>query len=193
MDNISTDESKEFNTLLDWLSEDREKAGTEYVKIRDGLIRFFRFRGCSDTQTLADDTLDRVAKRIHTFDESNDVKKSTIIYGFANKIALEHLRKKKKEREKLETSEFKKEFFKKADGEENEVRLDCMNVCLLELSDEERAIFTGYYGQEGVKNSVARRKLAERLNCGMNALHVRVFRIRKVLMECIEKCVKKNL
>lgn len=193
MSDISIKESEEFQTLLDWLSEDREKAAAEYIKIRDGLMRFFRFKGCSDTQTLADETLDRVAKKIHTFDESGNVKKITIIYGFANNVSHEHLRKRKNERERLKNSELNKKNIYESYAEENELGLECMNVCLRELSDEDRAIFIEYYAPENAKNSVARKKLAGRLGCEMNALHVRVFRIRKVLMKCIEKCMKKSL
>ena len=72
-----------------------------FNSIREGLIRFFRFKGCSDAQTLADETINRVAEKIPTFDESKDVKKLTIFYGFASNIFHEYLRTKKRQTEKL--------------------------------------------------------------------------------------------
>ena len=58
---------KDFEGLLDWLAPDREEAGKKYEEIRDGLIRFFRFKGCNDPEFLADETINRVASKILTF------------------------------------------------------------------------------------------------------------------------------
>lgn len=193
MKDISRLESEEFEILLGWLSEDREEAGAEYNKIRAGLIRYFRYKGCSDSQTLADETLNRVAAKIRTFDESKKYKKITIILGFAKMIVLEHLRERKKQNDKLKTHLAEKNIFEIADETESSGKIDCMNKCLEKISAKEREIFIGYYGQDKQKNSVARRQLAERIGCEMRALQIRVFRLRGVLAKCIENCMKKSM
>lgn len=193
MKDISRLKTEEFETLLGWFSEDREKAGAEYNKISEGLIRFFRFKGCADAQTLADETINRVAEKIPTFDESKNVKKITIFYGFASNIFLEYLRNNKRQIESLDKlSSNQNQFFEPIE-EPDDSKIQCLNKCLAELSEEEREIFLEYYGQEKEKKSDVRKKLAVRMQCAMNALQVRVFRMRGVLAKCINECVKKSL
>ncbi len=193
MKDISRIKIEEFETLLGWFSEDRERAGEEYNKIREGLIRFFRFKGCSDSQTLADETINRVAEKIRTFDVSKNVKKISIFYGFAANIFHEYLRNQKRQNEKL--NKLSDIYNKFGDYEETfeDDRIQCLNKCLNKLSGEEKKIFSEYYAPEKEKKSEARKKIAERINCEMNALHVRVFRLRGVLAKCIGKCMKKSL
>lgn len=56
---------EKFDRLLAWLHPDRARAGTEYERIRQGLIKYFgsmlAWRVADD---LADQTLDRVAKKV---------------------------------------------------------------------------------------------------------------------------------
>ena len=193
MKDISRLKPEEFETLLGWLSEDREQAGTEYLQIRDGLIRFFRFKGCSDAQSLADEAFNRVAAKIPNFDESKKVKRMNIFYGFASNIFMEYLRNKKKQTKKLYEYSVAQQNIAAYGNESDEPKLDCLNECLNELSDEEKEIFTEYYATEKEKKSVARRQIAARINCELNTLQVRVFRLRGVLAECIKNCMKKSL
>jgi DNA-directed RNA polymerase specialized sigma24 family protein len=193
MKDISRLKPEEFETLLGWLSADREQGGTEYLQIRAGLIRFFRFKGCSDAQSLADEVLNRVAAKIPGFDESKIVKRMTIFYGFASNIFLEYLRNEKKQNERLNEHLASQNNFAAFDEDANEPRLECLNECLGKLSVEEKEIFTEYYASEKEKKSEARKKLAARINCELNTLQVRIFRLRGILAKCIENCLKKSL
>src|SRR5215216_2251273 len=56
--------SEEFDDLLSWLDPNRERAGSRYEEIRAGLIKRFRWRGCSDAEDLADKTINRVVKKL---------------------------------------------------------------------------------------------------------------------------------
>lgn len=194
MKDISRLQTEELETLLGWLSEDREQAGTEYIKIREGLIRFFRFKGCSDSQTLADETINRVAEKIPTFDEFKKVKNTSIFYGFAVNVFREYLRNEKRQNEKLNQFSIEQKRFTESHSDENTAsKTECLNECLAKLTLEEKEIFLEYYGQVKEKKSDARKKIAERLQCEMNTLQVRIFRLRGVLSKCIENCMKKKL
>ena len=48
-----------FDTLLDWLDPDRERAGHRYETIRLRLIKIFTSRGCPEAEELADETINR--------------------------------------------------------------------------------------------------------------------------------------
>src|SRR5205085_4069807 len=54
----------EFDQLLGWLDPDRERAGQLYEKIRWRLIAILASRGCGQAEELADETIDRVARRV---------------------------------------------------------------------------------------------------------------------------------
>ena len=49
-----------FDTMLDWLDADRERAGCKYEAIRLRLIKIFTCRGCQDAEELADEAINRV-------------------------------------------------------------------------------------------------------------------------------------
>ncbi len=183
---------EDFDALLGWLSANREEAGKQYEKIREGLIRFFRFRGCADPQMLADETINRVAVKISTFDFSKNVKTITYFYGFASKIYLEYLRTIKSREVQLETEYFpaSRNFVVTEDSSTTEC--DCLENCLTKLSREESSLVIQYYGREKSEKFELRRKLAEGMNLKMPALHTRVFRIRSILRECIEECMREN-
>ena len=90
MNNNSTLEQEDFDQLLRWLSTDREEAGKKYELVREGLIRFFRYKGCHDSESLADETINRVASKVSTLDTTQNFKTITYFYGFAANILLEN-------------------------------------------------------------------------------------------------------
>lgn len=61
---------EEFEKLLLWLDRDRESAGRAYEQIRLRLIKIFYARKCSVAEELADETIDRVAKKAASLLES---------------------------------------------------------------------------------------------------------------------------
>ncbi len=193
MNNISSIKSEEFETLLRWLSEDREKAAAEYNEIRDGLIRFFRFKGCTDPPTLADQVLNRVAAKIPSFDESENTRKISVFYGFASNIFLENFRRENWEAEKLIDYPEPGGGITGSDENSDEPKSECLKKCLNRFSDEERNAFIEYYALEKEKKSAARKRIAARIGCKLSTLQVRIFRMRGVLAECIENCMKKKL
>jgi DNA-directed RNA polymerase specialized sigma24 family protein len=183
---------KDFDALLGWLSANRDEAGVLYEKIRDGLVRFFRFRGCADPYALADETINRVALKVSTFDNSKNVKTITYFYGFASNVYLEYSRTTRKREIFGGSEEFPVPRNFKMLNDNSDVECGCLEDCLKKLPREESALVVEYYGKDKSEKFELRRKLAEGMNLKMPALHTRVFRIRGVLRECIEKCLEKN-
>lgn len=180
---------QDFENLLGWFSVDREKAGEQYEQIRQGLIRFFRFRGCDEPEFLTDETINRVAGKLSTFSFNENVKTITYFYSFASKIYLEDRTRRKKK----ETLNDAKDYFAESapaafeDGEER--NFDCLEDCLAKLPAEERDLIIQYYSKEKKAKSELRMKLAERFNLKVTALHTRVHRLRISLRKCVENCL----
>jgi RNA polymerase sigma factor (sigma-70 family) len=188
----STLEQTDFDTLLDWLSPDRDEAGKKYEEIRDGLRRFFRFKGVINSEELADEAISRVAARVKTFDYSKDVKTITYFIAFATNILHEYKRDLKKETipiDGLQIVQEINEFFKHEDDE----RIIFMKECLKRFSPEERDLLLEYYGEERRRKIEIRKRLAEQFKCEMSVLHVRVHRLKSKLGNCIRKKMKKSL
>src|ERR1043166_3430144 len=83
-----------FDALLDWLDSDREQAGIKYEEIRARLIIILTGRGCVDAEDLADETINRVTKRLSTIKEEFTGDPTRYFFGVANKIYMEYMRRK---------------------------------------------------------------------------------------------------
>src|SRR5215471_15353196 len=84
-----------FGQLLDWLDRDRDRdrAGRRYEQIRSHLIKIFECRGCATAEDLADETINRVAGKVAQIAEGYVGDPALYFYGVAEKIYLEHARK----------------------------------------------------------------------------------------------------
>src|ERR1051326_8598780 len=60
--------------FLNCLDEDWERAGEKYLTVRLSLIRFFEWRGCVFSEDHADETIDRVARRINQGEEIRNLR-----------------------------------------------------------------------------------------------------------------------
>jgi DNA-directed RNA polymerase specialized sigma24 family protein len=176
-----------FDRLLASLNENRDRAGEKYQEVRSNLIRFFEWRGGPYPEDHADETLNRVARRIEEGQEIRDP--SSYAFGVARMLLLEIL--KGQERERLALNELSSSYAAVDDPAESEPRLECLKQCLPSLSLDNRELIMQYYqGEKGVKIE-NRKKLSERLQVPLNTLRMRALRLREKLEACVENCLKK--
>ena len=171
-----------FDALLAWLDSDRDQAALKYEKIRRALIKIFKGRGCDDPEDLADETINRVTRKLKEIEKSFTGDRTRYFFGVANKVHLEHLRKKLPQSPPPPT-----------DPTRIELEYNCLEQCVERLSKEDRDVLLRYYGADGRKETERRRALAEELAIAPNALRIRVYRIRQALKECVEKCVERSI
>ncbi len=177
---------KEFDGLLGLFSANREEAGEKYEQIRQGLVRFFQIKGCADPQSLTDETINRVAAKLHTFDASRNVRPVSYFYGFATNILLEYRRKAAKE------SVFNDDKIRGGqttiDEEPDDRERTCLEQCLEELPVKEKDLVIEYYSRDRQERIELRQRICGRLQCTAAALYTRVCRIKSTLKNCIETC-----
>ncbi len=171
-----------FDALLDWLDSDREQAGIKYEQIRSRLIKIFTGRGCVDAEELADETINRVTRKLNEIQNEFTGDRARYFFGVANKIYLEHLRRKTPQSPPPP-----------ADSGRAELEYCCLERCIAKLSEEDRDLLLKEYGAKGRTQAERRKALAEELGISLNALRIRVYRIRVTLKECIEKCIQDSL
>ena len=175
-----------FDRLLASLGEDRESAGEKYLEIRSNLIRFFEWRGSPFPEDHADETINRVAKRISERQEIRDP--MSYYLGVARRLLLEINRERVKQQQAL--SELTRSMITSNQSEESEARIDCLRDCLQHLSSENRELILQYYnGEKGAKVD-SRKKLAGLFGISANTLRMRALRIRESLQRCVENCQK---
>ena len=175
-----------FNKLLTCFSPDPEKAGIEYETTRRKLMRFFMSRSVDSADVATDETINRVARRI---DEGKEIDNLVgYFYGVARKVFQEIL--KERDRVPIPIEDAPQALRQKApEPIEPDQRLRCFDRCLEALAPESRMLILEYYQGEGRTKIDHRHDLAGRLHIPLNALRIRVHRIRVNLEQCIQECL----
>jgi DNA-directed RNA polymerase specialized sigma24 family protein len=179
-----------FAGLLAALDPDPESAGAKYERIRGGLLCFFEWRGAPYPEEHADDTLNRVARKLGEGNRVDDP--FTYVYGVARLVLVEAFKRRGRERAamaQLPSPAAAAEREPEPDAATR--RFDCLDRCLEELPDDGRGLLTEYYqGDKRVKIE-ARARLAERLGIAPNALRLRASRLRQRLEGCVDECMSR--
>src|SRR5436190_7963883 len=84
---------EDFDRLLDWLDPDRERAGVVYEKIRWRLVAILASRGCVTPEEVADETIDRVARRVGDIQQTYTGDQAIYLLGVMNNVHHEYLRR----------------------------------------------------------------------------------------------------
>ena len=177
-----------FDKLLITLGGDRDSGSEKYLEIRTNLTRFFEWRGCSFPEDHADETINRVAKKI---DEGEEIlNPAGYAMGVARLVLLEILKGRQKEQSALNEIGAAGEAYVEPD--EGEDRLECLRSCLQTLSPDNRQLILEYYQGEKGEKIQNRKKLIERLGVPVNTLRMRALRLRERLQTCVEECLARS-
>jgi DNA-directed RNA polymerase specialized sigma24 family protein len=181
---IPTKES--FDRLLACLDEDRERAGEMYISIRARLVKFFEWRGSETPDDNADETINRVTRKVYEGESIQNVQ--SYFYGVARMLFMETLKEQQKQRQALDHLSPPIQFVE--DRTETEERITCFESCLSRLPDESRQLIVSYYEGDRRAKIERRKVLAEQLKIPLNALRIRVHRIRMQLEQCVMECLQ---
>ena len=176
-----------FDRLLRELSPDRERAAVEYERLRFRLIKFFQWQGCAEPEVFADRTLDRLARRL---EEGVHVEP---LYSYCRGIARMLLLEAQRERE-LQASALNQAAILRGSalGSSEPVLFEALLKCLDRLSENSRHLVLHYYQGEKQATIDGRKALADAMGIPINALRLRVNRIRNQLQNCVSK-VRNNI
>jgi DNA-directed RNA polymerase specialized sigma24 family protein len=167
-----------FDGLLRALDADRERAALAYEQLRQRVVGLLRFWGAAEAEDLADQALDRVARKL---EEGAVVPASSLgayVRGVARMIFYEWTRSSRVPVPPAPPAP--------AAEEDSEAALRRLDRCLATLVDADRKLVLRYYGA-GNKAEV-RRGLAEELGVSGTALRIRTHRLRQRLEACMAAC-----
>jgi DNA-directed RNA polymerase specialized sigma24 family protein len=179
-----------FTKFLAILDPDPETAGGKYEKLRRQLIKFFECRGSFISDELADETLNRLARKI---DEGEGIEKNVyaLSLGIARFVLLESLKRPGNRR--VEMQELATVAAPPGPWEsDDDLWVVCLRECMRSVSEENRELIIEYYQDEGRARVGERKMLAARLGISLNALSNRAKRTRDKLEECVTRCVKRK-
>jgi DNA-directed RNA polymerase specialized sigma24 family protein len=169
----------DFDRLLHWLDPDRERAGLLYEKIRWRLVTILASRGCPPAEELADETIDRVARRVTDIEQTYVGDKAVYFLGVMNNVHHEYLRRPAVPR-LIEANP-------EVDRQE-QVHL-CLDNCLNTLAPYARQLIERYYAADKRVKIDLRKLIARDLGIKPATLRLRALRIRAKLQTCIESCL----
>jgi DNA-directed RNA polymerase specialized sigma24 family protein len=181
--------AEELEALLAQLGPGREQAGERYEAIRRKLVRLFEWRGCDGPEDLADETINRVARRLA---EGTEIKASDpygYFCGVAHLVYKEVLRRSSRQHRALESGDWPPPVYVPEEEEEPfDRRLECLRSCLAGVPQDQRDLLLRYH--QGENNIRDRKALASELGVPLNALRIRVHRVRRKVEACVHACLK---
>jgi DNA-directed RNA polymerase specialized sigma24 family protein len=186
-----------FEALLAALHPDRVEAAERYAALRDRLGRFFEWNHADDPDALADEVMDRLARR--AIDGGNEAEAVRHPEKFAAGIARLMLReqwRRQKADARLATSlqnqaaELPQQL---EEQRQTEVAAGFLEECMSRLPASQRDLIQRYYSTEARNQIDARKELAGEFDISLNALRNRALRIRQDLEDCVRTKLERNL
>jgi DNA-directed RNA polymerase specialized sigma24 family protein len=184
-----------FTRLLEWLDDGVDSRGATYLEMRRRLTSYFDRRNRPFADDLADETLSRIGRTLQHDGEITVTPPARYCYVVARFVFLEDVRReyrhvREQDALRLHVGSWTRRGAALAqDGvADSEARLECLDRCLQELEPKARALVVEYYRDVGRNHIPRRRELARALGISMNALGIRVCRIRAALVARMADC-----
>jgi len=179
-----------FAGLLAHFDVDRERAGEKYEDLRRTLIKFFEWRDAPFPEEHADETLNRVARKISAGLEIRNT--ASYCYEVARLVFLEAIKANDGKHDPLPPGHANTAALDPKNSAQQEWRLECLEECLARLPTDNRNLIVEYYRDEKRGRIDRRRALAEQLGLQREALANRAQRLRDKLETCVNRCVVKK-
>jgi RNA polymerase sigma factor (sigma-70 family) len=185
--------AEQFAGLLQRLDSQPDRAGEKYEGLRWKLVKFFQWSSCSGAEDLADETLNRVARKLQTGDETI-LHVEAYTWGVAKQIRREG---QKRDGKTVRFSDMPDHNFASDAGAaiddihkkiQSRKEQRCLGECLGRLSLQEQELFLAYRVDKG-HYAKTRKELAKKFELSPGALRVRVIRLREKLEKCIARCL----
>ena len=175
-----------LDNFLARLDVDRDRAGQKYEGVRLKLLRYFQWCGAVAPDVEADETINRVARKIE--EGENVYNLNAYIYGVARLVNAESL-KIRTRNQQIGDEVHEIEAPGLDDDPDAAQRRGCLDRCLQCLPERSREIVIGYYQFDKGEKIDHRKQLAAKLGMTLNALRIAAHRIRVNLESCVRECL----
>jgi DNA-directed RNA polymerase specialized sigma24 family protein len=171
-----------FERLLDALDPDRERAAVAYEQLRVRITGLLRWWGASTPEQLADETLDRVARKLHEGAAIPSGSLGAYVRGVARLVFYES------SRERLTLAPLTGQEPSALPSDDAGGAGECLDRCLAAWPRADRDLLLRYYGAG--KAADVRKRIADELAISLTALRIRTHRLRLRAERCVAECLK---
>ena len=169
-----------FDKLFKLLEPDALSIEEGFRQCRFKLVKFFGYRHCEDAEGLADETISRLLKNVRAGQEISPDNPYRYVYAIAMNVFREYVRAKKK-------GEVIDDIEQIGDLSAPEEADDCLRQCLEQIPPEKRELLERYYLDDEGREAILREH-----GLTLNALRLKVHRIKNGLWRCWEDCRKRS-
>jgi DNA-directed RNA polymerase specialized sigma24 family protein len=177
-----------FASLLAALGGTPQEAGQHYERLRSKLVFFFTRKSLQSPEDLADEVLDRLARRLSEGLTISSI--DAFALGVARHVAQEQ------DAIRNQSQTVDPSFFDNVpavlDTPIEDERMADLERCLRRLPSLDTQILRSYYLGDANHLMSARKNMAERLGVAPGSLRQRVFLIRKRLLDCVTTSLEKR-
>jgi len=188
-----------FRRLLRWLDDGSDSGGERYLEMQRRLTAYFSRKNCLCSDELADETLNRIARKLDEKGTITELSALHYCYIVAKFVFLENIRSVKPIQTGAAELLNSDSATRRAAGASEigiedlrEKTFGCLEKCLGQLSANDRELILEYYRGEQRAKIERRAELTTRLGITMNALSIRACRIRNRLEACVNKCIRQT-
>jgi DNA-directed RNA polymerase specialized sigma24 family protein len=154
--------------------------------LRFRLIGLLRWWGAIQPEELADETLDRVARKLESGAAIGDGSFGAYVRGVARLVYYEWTR----EPRSGSDADAVGDVVSPPSSDDVEAASECLEQCLSSLEPADRGILLRYY--DGGKSADVRKRLADELGISMTALRIRAHRLRSQIVACVSGCLSRR-
>jgi DNA-directed RNA polymerase specialized sigma24 family protein len=183
-------DEQSLQRLLDAFDRDPMRASERYEALRQRLVRVFLWERQADAEALADETLDRVARKLGEGVALLDI--AAYAHRCAELILLEARRRAHRRDLALEEHARRPAFSSDDSTDAIERRHACLDACLGRLDPEQRDLLLRYYSSDGRARIEQRDALAREYGIPVGALRNRALRLREKLEGWITECLSRQ-
>lgn len=179
---------EEFKRLLARLDPDPKAAWAAYYALRQKLVVFFEHNRHTEAEELAEEALDRIAKKTESYEIENVAE---FAFGVARNLRREAFRQ---TAGKVSITDRETDIASKEDDPESAIvesidaqrNVQVFRGCLRQLPPTERELILAYYPMDSENLEQRRQELAESLGISAGALRTRMARLREKLEQCFQ-------
>lgn len=177
--------------LLAFLGGAAGNGGEAYEELRRRLQFFFEWKGCAGAAELADETLNRVAAKLAGGEVIQTDEPRRYAFGVARFVYLEAV-KRDVRAAAIARDERAASSADEEDAATRDARLAALEACLGNLPPRTQEMVLAYHADDGRQRIDHRKRLADELGIALNALRIRMHRIRGQIEDCVRKRLARN-
>lgn len=175
--------SPDSKISIDSATSNEMPTGEAYLKWRETFVRFFDLKDDPDPEEAAAETLARVAEKIGENKQIDNL--TAYSFGVARIVFIERCKKLRKER--IAAEAFYAEKTARPSETEN-ADFDLKRECFDKLPVADKKLMEEYFTEMRHADIVEyRQNLAAKFDISMNNLRLKIYRLRKNLIDCLRK------